>query len=129
MMDEKEIFDKTEDIIQNTFDDGFNIDNNTKITGKRILKNGHKTMYIIYNGTNISKNPNENIKIIGEVWNCGKSSTSIICLGYAQITDNKNNNANIYINYWQKIIGDEQGTFGLKDFQKEDGLIFNVICH
>jgi hypothetical protein len=47
----------------------------------------------VYNGTDNSKNPSEEVKIIGEVWNCATSGTSIICIGVAQITDNAHSNS------------------------------------
>jgi len=129
MMNEKELRDKTSETIEKALEMGIMLDKDIKIMGERLLKNGHKTMYVIYNGNDTSKNPIERVKIIGEVWNCGKSGTSVICLGFAQITDNAHNISEINTKYWGKIVGDEEGTFGVKDFQREDGLIFNVICH
>ena len=129
MMGEKELRDKTGETMEKALNVGIILEEDTKITGDRLLKNGHKTMYIIYNGTDTSKNPCEQVKIIGEVWNCGKSGTSIICLGFAQITDNAHNNSKINTTYWEKIVGDKEGTFGTEGSQGEDGLIYNVICH
>ena len=98
----------------------------------RVLDNGHKTIYVTYNGTIISNNYSEQIVIIGETWNCARSGTSIICIGFAQITDNSNN---LGYNYTAlaKVLGDKEGTFVQRfnsyDFIKDDGLIFNVKCH
>jgi len=117
MMSEDDLLKKTEDTIDSASKKGIFIDTDTRITGKRDLKNGHKTTYIIYDGYDTSKKTMEEIKIIGETWNCGNSGTSIICIGVAQITDNVNNNSNINIIYWNRIIGDK------------DGLIYNVKCH
>jgi len=115
LMNEKELFDKTVE------------------TGSRILNNTHKTSYVIYDGTDNSKNISEEIKIIGECWNCAASGTSIICIGYAQITDNAANNSSVNLNNWARILKDKDGTFvntyGSNIFQGENGLIFNVICH
>lgn len=118
MMSEKELRDKTGETMEKALNIGIMLEEDTKITGERLLKNGHKTMYVIYNGIDTSKNPCEQVKIIGEVWNCGKSGASVICLGFAQITDNAHNNSEINTTYWEKIVGDG-----------EDGLIYNVICH
>ncbi len=129
MMDEKELKDEIEETVEKALKLGITLDNNTKISGERMLKNGHKTMYIVYNGNDTSKNSYEQVRVIGEVWNCGNSGTSIISLGFSQISDNSNNNSKINTTYWEKIIGDEGGTFGTKGFQREDGLIYNVVCH
>ena len=122
MMSEDELKDKTVDTIRQAFDFGININESTKISGIRSLRNGHKTMYTIYDGNNTS---GEKIKIIGESWNCGISGTSVICIGVAQITNNSNENNT----YWARIIRDKVGTFGLNEYQKNDGLLFNVKCH
>jgi RAB protein geranylgeranyltransferase component A len=109
------------------------LDDNPKNNNKRNLNNGHRTMYVIFEGNDTSRNPYEKINIIGETWNCGSSGTSIICIGFAQITDNANNNSKVNLTHWAKIIRDKVGTFidvfGSLDFQGDDGLIFNVKCH
>lgn len=129
MMNENELRDKTMEVIEQAFEAGITVDEYTEVSGERMLKNGHKTMYIIYDGNDTSKSPSEKIKVIGEVWNCGTSGTSIICIGLAQITDNAHNNPEINISYWGKIIMDDAGTFGTGGFQGTNGLIYNVICH
>lgn len=129
MMDEKKLRDAIEETVEEALTVGILLDNNTKVTGERMLKNGHKTMYIVYKGNDTSKITYEQVRIIGEVWNCGKSGTSIICLGFSQISDNAHNNNKINTTFWEKIIGDENGTFGTEGFQRDDGLIYNVICH
>jgi len=127
MMNENELRDKTIETIEKALERGIAIDKITELTGERVLKNEHKTMYIIYDGNDTSKDPSEKIKIIGEVWNCGTSGTSIICIGVAQITDNLHNNMELNTTYWGKIVRDENGV--INDFIGEDGLIYNVICH
>lgn len=123
MVNEETLRDQTLNTIRKA--EGIVIDEDSKITGERLLYNGHKTMYFIYDGNDTSKEPYQKIKIIGETWNCGTSGTSIICIGLAQVT----NNPEINTTHWAKIIGDEEGTFGLGDFKRTDGLIFNVKCH
>lgn len=130
MMDETDIKDKVVESIRNVEKDGLIIDNDSKISGRRILKDGrHETTYIVYNGTDASKSPSEQIKIIGEVWNCATSGTSIICIGVAQVTDNAHGSSEINTVHWEKVIRDEEGTFGTSGYMGEDGLIFNVVCH
>ena len=117
MMNENELLSKTVETINKASGDGIVIDENSKYTGNRALRNGHNTYYITYDGNDTSKNPPENIKIIGETWSCGVSGTSLICIGFAQITDNAHTNSIVDLTYWSKIIRDD------------DGLLFNVKCH
>jgi hypothetical protein len=126
MIDEEELIEKMKKSIQDSVNDEINFSNNENvITGERILKNNHKSKYIIYRGNDTSKNPTEEIYIIGEVWNCGSSGTSVICFGYAQMT----NSSIKYTQFWEKMIGDEKGTFGTEGYVRNDGLIYNVLCH
>jgi hypothetical protein len=117
MMNEDDLLKTTENTLDEASEQGIYIEKDTKTSGFRELVNGHKTTYIMYNGSDNSKEPSERIKIIGESWNCGSSGTSIICIGVAQITDNANNNSKIDTTYWEKIIGEK------------NGLISNVKCH
>jgi len=110
-------------------ENGIDIDNQSKIMGIRALKNGHKTRYIIYNATNISINPYEKLKIIGEVWNCGVNGISVICIGIAQITEYRNNIQDVNFTSWKKIVADPQGSFGIKNYEGNNSLIYNVKCH
>ena len=125
MMSEDELRDQTLETIQKASDQGIILDEESRINGERVINNEHKTTYIIYSGNDTTKTPYEEIKIIGESWNCGISGTSIICIGLAQITNNSQTNTT----YWAKIIRDNEGNFGLDDFKGIDGLLFNVKCH
>jgi hypothetical protein len=126
MMNEKDLRDKTTSTIEKGLEQGITIDNSSELTGERALNNKHKTTYIIYNGSDTTKNPPEKIKIIGEFLNCGTSGTSIICIGVAQVTDYTNCNSTVNTAQWAKIIKDKNGLAG---FTGDDGLIFNVVCH
>lgn len=123
LTDEEELQKKTIETIEETFQDSIQLNESTKLTGERTLLKKHKTMYMIYDGIDINRN--EKIKIIGEVWNCGTSGTSIICIGIAYITNNGSPTENT--ENWQKIVMDPSGTIG--SFTGEEGLIYNVHCH
>lgn len=132
MMNEKDLFDKTVEAIKTSMNEKkVVLDNQSAYSGDRVLKNKHKTMYIVYNGTKISGNLEEEIRVIGETWNCGESGTSVIAVGYSQITNNSNKD----ISHWAKIIRDQSNTFGFYsisnnyEFLGKDGLIFNIECH
>jgi len=130
MMSESELMDETIKTIKDASGQGITIDDATKISGKRVLINGeHQTRYVVYNGTDNSSGVSENVKVIGETWNCGVSGTSIICIGVAQITDNLHSNNSIVTAHWEKIIRDKEGTFGTGEYIGDDGLLFNVKCH
>jgi hypothetical protein len=126
MMSEKDLRDKTTSTIEKALAQGITIDNASEITGERTLNNKHKTTYILYNGSDTTKNPPEKIKIIGEFWNCGTSGTSIICIGFAQVTDYAHGSSTVNTTQWAKIIKDKNG---LENFTGEDGLIYGVVCH
>jgi hypothetical protein len=123
LTNEEELQRITVEIIKDTFQDRIQINETTKLTGERSLLKKHKTMYMIYDGKDLTKN--DKIKIIGEVWNCGTSGISIICIGIAYITNN-NNPTKENTENWRKIVMDPDGTIG--NFTGE-GLIYNVYCH
>lgn len=124
LTDEEELQKKTIETVEETFRDSIQLNESTKLTGERTLLKKHKTMYMIYDGIDINKN--KKIKIIGEVWNCGTSGSSIICIGIAYVTNNENPTIENTEN-WQKIVMDPSGTIG--NFTGEKGLIYNVHCH
>lgn len=122
LSDEEDIWSTTKDNIEQTFHNRIQLFEN--ITGERTLHHAHKTIYIIYDGIDVEKN--ESVKVIGEVWNCAISGTSIICIGFAYVT-NKDVSEDENTEYWQKIVGDRQGS--ITGYDGEEGLIDNVICH
>lgn len=129
LLDENELYDKSEDIVNSMLHDSIKLYKNSKISGERYLKNGHKTIYCVFDGIDNYKQPNENVKIIVEIWSCGIKGKSIVCLGFSQVSDNLHNNSNINTIYWEKIVGDLKGTFGNENYIRNDALIYNVICH
>ena len=130
MMSEDELMDETIKTIKDASKQGIIVDEAAKETGSRILSNGeHMTRYVVYNGFDNSSGVSEEIKIIGDTWNCGISGISVICIGFAQTTNNTYNNPEVVTTHWAKIVRDEQGTFGTGDYMGQDGLLFNVECH
>ncbi len=124
LIDEKELYKRIINTMENTFKDSIILNESTRIKGTRTLEKNHQTMYIIYDG--ISTKKNEKIKIIGEVWNCGDAGISIICIGIAYITNNENPNVENTDN-WQKMVIDPSGNIG--NSTGEEGLIYNINCH
>jgi len=130
MMSESELMDETINAIKDASEQGIIVDEATKISGKRVILDGeHETRYVVFNGTDNSSGVFEDIKVIGETWNCGVSGASIICIGVAQITDNLHDNPEIVTTHWAKIVRDKEGNFGIGEYIGTDGLLFNVKCH
>jgi hypothetical protein len=122
--DESDLYSRLQSIIKENLKDRILVGESTNFTGERSLNNSHKSKFIIYDG--IDKQKQNNIKIIGEVWNCGISGSSILCIGIAYITNN-DNSTNLYTDNWQKIVRDPDGN--IENHYGENGLIFNIICH
>jgi len=134
MINEQDLLDKTIETIFNAAGArNIIINNSSKLTSSRFLKNGHNTFFVVFNATQTIDDFVENVKIIGETWNCAYSGVSIICIGVVQTTDVKNGNNSENFIHWVKITGDEKGTFkeiySYNDYVDSDGLIFNVKCH
>jgi hypothetical protein len=117
LMNEEELLSKTIETINLAADErSIVIEENSKIEGNRVINNSHETYFVKFNGTDMSEDISEDIKIIGETWNCAFSGTSVICIGVAQITDNSHNNSVENLTHWNEIIA-------------KNGLIYNVNCH
>lgn len=124
LTDEEELYKKITETIEKTFQDRVKLNISTKHNGARSLEKKHQTLYTIYDGFSINKN--EKIKIIGEVWNCGNSGISVICIGIAYITNNENLSIE-NTDSWQKIVMDPSGA--IENSTGKEGLIFNIHCH
>jgi len=132
MMSEQDLLQKTIETIENEAKkQGLLLNDTSKLSGQRQIKNLHKTMYVVFDGTDTLNE--EKIKIIGETWNCASSGTSIICIGFAQVTDFAHNKTDENLVNWATILKDESGTF-VKIYNgntifKGNGFIYNVKCH
>jgi hypothetical protein len=124
LTNENELFKKTLQSIEDTFQKQVTINESTQITGTRVVEKNHQTMYVVYDG--LSTKYNEKIKLIGEVWNCGSSGISLICIGLAYITNNDFPDLE-YTENWKKIIMDSFGI--IENVSGENGLIYNIQCH
>jgi len=133
MMSENDLLQETIETIKNEANNqNLLLDDTSRVSGQREINNNHRTMYVIFNGTDESKKKSEKIKIIGETWNCAPSGTSVICIGFAQVTDFSHNKTSENLVNWAMILKDEAGTFTTlynDSIFKGDGLIYNVKCH
>jgi predicted small secreted protein len=114
--DEEKIYGEIIRMIEETFKGKMELHNSTIRGMRRVLKN-HETLYVIYNGS-------DTCKVIGEVWNCGTSGTSIVCIGVAYVTCDEKP---VFEKNWRKIVMDPTGT--IDGLVGESGLIYNVRCH
>ncbi len=122
LSNEEQLFIKTKQTIQNTFNQTVLLLNQTE--GRRINSNNHHTYYVLYSGV-LLKN-NESVRIIGEVWNCGVTGSSVVCVGIAYITNSRYSNQQ-NLGQWQTLVSDPQGT--IEGFTGSTGLLYNICCH
>ena len=127
MLSEEYLQEKTRETLEEAIEDGIEINVSSVVSGERTIQSGFTTRYTVYNGTDTSTTPPEQVKLIGEVWTSGLAGTAVVCIGCAQLSDFAHNTSGRYSEWWNNIIRDEQGTFG-KDVQGTDGLIDNVVC-
>lgn len=118
MQSKEELFKRIERDIKDQADRyGIYIIDGSRISGSREVASGHRTTFILYNGTK----GYHNYRIIGEIWVCSRSGTSIICMGFSDLSD-------VYGIYgWRKIVADPEGS--IEGISGNDGLIYNVVCH
>ena len=127
LMDEQELQHETKELINSSIKEGIILNESSETTGERSLEKLHITMYMTYQGLDTSGEADETVKIIGEVWNCPTSGTSVICIGTAYITKSNDNTSLQNTSGWEKIVKDPVGTIG--GYTGDDGLIYNVTCH
>jgi len=116
--DKEKLLEKVDaDILNQAVKYGINMNYSSRINGKRETCGGHETVFVVYTG---EKDGHE-YRFIGEVWSCSKSGISVICMGYADVSEIDG------IRGWKEMVEDPEGTIeGLKG---ENGLIYNVVCH
>ena len=122
--DKQHLLKQIENIILNTFQDQIIINKSSKSAGSRILSQHHKSNFLIYDGVDISDKENRLVKLIGEVWICDSSGSSIICVGIAHVTQSDGSEN---FQQWSIMVMDPVGS--IDNCTGSDGLIFNIICH
>ncbi|MBI4394126.1 MAG: hypothetical protein HY556_10090 [Euryarchaeota archaeon] len=103
--------------------------------GERQLKSGHPAFFFEYNGTversGFFTSSSAEAKIMGEVWNCQQSGTSVVSVALAQTTNvttvggilrqTDENPMN-----WRELVSDPAAT--IDGFAGDLGLMWNVEC-
>ena len=126
-MDDQQLQEKTLDTIHTALPEGMVLNESNNITGARVLKNRHKTRYMIYEGGERNDTGEQKVKIIGEMWHCKSSGTAVICVGMAFITDQLTNATGENMAHWATMVMDESGTIG--GWTGENGRIYSVVDH
>ena len=122
LADEAHLLESTRTLINDTFQETVTFVPNA--TGTRMIENDHETLFITYEGRDLVQQ--EQVRIIGEVWNCPSSGTSLLCVGIAYLT-NDEIPGKVHLDEWQKMIQDPTGA--IEEAKGDEGLIFHVWCH
>ena len=122
--EKQQLLNQIKNIIQHTFQEQIIINENSEISGSRTLYQNHKSFYLIYEGIDVSNSENITVKLIGEVWTCDTTGSSIICIGIAHTTqaDGSKN-----LQQWSTLVMDLVGS--IENCTGSDGLIYNILCH
>jgi len=102
-----------------------NLNETSQQQGHRLLTNGHTTTYLTYEGVYLQQNTSSFFRVIGEVWNCGYSGTSVVCCGYAFTTGEDTHQ--LSLEGWCCLVQDAQGT--IDACSGTNGLLDHVHCH
>lgn len=109
---------------------------NQALQGSRTLADGHTTLFFVFTGTVTGRGAlftttNATAKILGEVWSCPESGTSVAAVGLAQVSsaqsiggvplpgqeDPRN---------WRELAGDPRGS--VDGQQAGDGVLWHAVC-
>lgn len=117
---------------------GIRLDPEAVREGTRTLQNGLQTLWFSHDGTVSSTGPlfqqqNVRVYIVGEVGYDGRSSTSVVAVGIAQVESTQCAplvpacQTNRDLRSWNSMAGDPAGS--LRDARSQHGLIHNLVTH
>lgn len=106
------------------------------VEGARTLGDGHRTLFFVFDGNVTGTGPlfttrDAASKILGEVWNCPESGTSVAAVGLAQVSTVRSVGgvplpAEQDARNWRELAADPQG--GVDGQRGADGLLYNARC-
>ncbi|MHB8605599.1 MAG: hypothetical protein ACYDCK_10135 [Thermoplasmatota archaeon] len=105
-------------------------------SGARHVATGAASSFFVYNGSvsssgSLFTTQNAKVKILGEVFPCEATRTSVVAVGLAQITDVRSIGGvpvgtNTDLTTWSEIAGDPDGS--IENLRDVNGLVYNVVC-
>jgi hypothetical protein len=105
-------------------------------TGSRILASDYESLYFVYDGNATQAEGDfftrdAPVKILGEVWTCSSSRTSVAVVGLAQVADVRYVGGNAIVEEpddrnWREIVADPDGS--IEGVTGRDGLVYNMEC-
>lgn len=105
-------------------------------TGERTLESGYGSLWFVYDGNATQAQGqfftrDAPVKILGEVWTCSSSRTSVAVVGLAQVADVRYIGGSPVVSQpddrnWREIVADPDGT--IEGVTGDDGLVYNVVC-
>ncbi len=111
---------------------GINLDPVENDSGERQIKNSAKTLWFTRAGTVETSDlfaSGEDVRIVGEAWYDGRSRTSVVAVGMAQVSgqgpipfQTVRDEAT-----WTRIVGDPAGT--ISGATSSQGFIYNTVSH
>lgn len=120
-----------------TAEQGIRIDQQQSATGQRALAGGVQTQYFVEEGTSTGSGlfaVNTKVRIIGEVGYDGRSSTSIVAVGIAQVEESRGCPLGIACGVpthdeasWIEMVGDAEGS--VAGATSQSGLIDHLVTH
>lgn len=106
------------------------------VRGQRSLQGGHRTLFFVYTGKisragEVFTTVDATAKILGEVWNCPESGTSVAAVALAQVSSVRSLGGipvatNTDTTNWREVAADPQGA--VDGERGADGLVYNVRC-
>lgn len=104
--------------------------------GQRTLQDGHRTLFFVYTGKiraagEVFTTVDATAKILGEVWTCPESGTSVASVALAQVSSVRSLGGipvatNTDTTNWREVAADPAGT--IEGQRGADGLVYNVRC-
>ena len=122
LADEQNLLLKTREVIESTFLDTILF--NSSFEGERMNSMNHQTRFVIYNGYDMVKH--QDVRVIGEVWNCDDTGSSVICIGVAYVSSPVSSLIS-YKQHWYDMVMDPVQS--IEHYGSEPGIIYSVRCH
>jgi hypothetical protein len=106
-------------------------DEGSRAEGQRTLGQGQSSVHFTYTATAKAGSSffqqDRKMRVLGEVFNDGRSSTTVMLIGLAQTTGGTILTGSENLTEWSRIVGDPNGSIG--GFKRADGLAYNVVSH